>query len=60
MAVLADGDAVGKAELDTLRNELEDARGEINSLIGQIDGVREDLTNGERCERSTLDYCRLD
>lgn len=46
-----DGAIVGKAQLDLLRNELEDARGEINSLIGQIEGVREDLSNGERWVR---------
>lgn len=48
MVVLADGAAVGKAQLDILKDELEDARGEISSLIGQIEGVREDLINGER------------
>lgn len=51
MALLVGADgaaAVGNAQLDTLRDELEDARGEISSLIGQIEGVREDLYKGER------------
>lgn len=46
--MFADGAAMGKAQLDILRDELEDARGEISSLIGQIEGVREDLITGER------------
>lgn len=48
MVIFADGAAMGKAQLDILRNELDDARGEISSLIGQLEGVREDLANGER------------
>lgn len=48
MAVFADVGSVGKAQLGILRDELEDTRGEISSLIGQIEGVREDLSSGER------------
>ena len=49
MAVFAaKGAALNKIQLDIMRDELEDVRGEISSLIEQIEVVREDLYNGER------------
>lgn len=35
-------------ELDMLRDDLDGVRGEIASLIGHIEGLREDLYGGDR------------
>lgn len=52
MAVFAAPAAVDRIQLEIMRDELEDVRGEINSLIGQIEAVREDLYE-KRCERTS-------
>lgn len=44
---------VDKVQLGVMRDELEDVRGDINSVIGQIETVREDL-HQKRCDTLLL------
>lgn len=44
----AEGSPVDSVQLKVMRGELEDVRGEISSLIRQIEAVREDLHDGQR------------
>lgn len=52
--IFGDGMDLVQAQLDVLRDELEDARGEISSLIGHLEAVREDL---ERYARHHMYKC---